>query len=224
MSRLGSEESAGGQWHSMAEKDWKLLWALALQAASRESRWSGTKSARRALASLMLVAMALLADGAADGEGEGEIAAQAGVAAEDERLRPPSWASRQSPWRSMGMSARESALMSAPPRVPSTRTVPVSPGAVSVRRGWASSRRCHWWGSGSQRAKSASVREKGVFSCAELEVEAGAGGFDVGEAAGGAGEGLGSGCSLDARGLEEQALDVPVAVGGADEVDAGWAR
>src|SRR5258708_2711149 len=140
--------------------------------------------------------------------------------------------------------------------------VPVSETLVSVRVGRALMRRCHRWGSGSQRAKSASVREKGDFSwvslkvwrgaggagldaempllgvgepegevglvegegrffVVELEVEAGAGGFDVGEARGGAGVFLGGGRGFDVGGVEEDALEVPLAVGEVDEIDAG---
>ena len=62
---------------------------------------------------------------------------------------------------------------------------------------------------------------EGGFFLVELEVEAGAGGFDVGEAGGGAGVFLGGGGGLDVGGLEEDALEVPLAVGEVDEVDAG---
>ena len=55
----------------------------------------------------------------------------------------------------------------------------------------------------------------------ELEVETGAGGFDVGEAGRGAGFLLGGGCGGDVGGVEEDAFDVPFAVGEVDEVDAG---
>ena len=99
--------------------------------------------------------------------------------------------------------------------------MPVSEALVSVRAGWASRRRCHSCGSGSQSAKSASVREKGVFSWPQFEIEAGAGGFDVGEAWRGAGLLLGGGSGADVRGLEEDAFEVPLAVGDVDEVDAG---
>ena len=117
----------------------------------------------------------------------------------------------------MGTWPREAAR----PRVPSSWTVPVSETLVSVRAGRAWMRRCHCWGSGSQRAKSASVREKGDLFVVELEVEAGAGGFDVGEAGGGAGSFLGGGGGVDVGGVEEDALEVPLAVGEVDEVDAG---
>ena len=81
---------------------------------------------------------------------------------------------------------------------------------MSVREGRPLSRRCHSWGSGSQRAKSASVREMGVFSLSEFEVETGAGGFDVGEAGGGAGLLLGGGRGLNMGGVDEDAFDVPL--------------
>ena len=56
---------------------------------------------------------------------------------------------------------------------------------------------------------------------AGLEVDAGVGGFDVGEARRGAGLALGGGRGGDLGGLEEEALEVPAAVGVVDEVEAG---
>ena len=61
----------------------------------------------------------------------------------------------------------------------------------------------------------------GRFFGAEFEVEAGAGGLYVGEAGGWAGGLLGGGGGLDVGGLEEDGLEVPLAVGEVDEVDAG---
>ena len=55
----------------------------------------------------------------------------------------------------------------------------------------------------------------------ELEVKAGAGGFNVGEARGCAGLALGGGGGGDVGGAEKDAFEVPLAVGGVDEVDAG---
>ena len=65
-------------------------------------------------------------------------------------------------------------------------------------------------------------REGGLL-LVEFEVQARAGGLDVWEAGRGAGELLGCGrcVCLGARGLKHKALQVPVAIGGADEVDAG---
>ena len=137
----------------------------------------------------------VVADGAEDGCGEGEVAAQAGVAAEEEMAEaaelgvlPLAPGGRWGP----GLSRRGRlgrGGLGCRPRMPSRRMVPASAGLGSVRTGWASRRRRHWWGSGSQRAKSASVREKGVLTGmplgVELEVEAGAGGLDVGEAGAG---------------------------------------
>src|SRR5260370_28081063 len=64
--------------------------------------------------------------------------------------------------------------------------VPVSETLVSVRVGRAWMRRCHCWGSGSQRAKSASVREKGDFSSSSLKLRRAAGGSIGGEGGGAA--------------------------------------
>ena len=64
-------------------------------------------------------------------------------------------------------------------------------------------------------------REGRLFAV-ELKVEAGSGGFDVGEAGGGAGSFLGGGSSLDAGGVQEDAFEIPLAVGEMDEVDAGF--
>ena len=61
----------------------------------------------------------------------------------------------------------------------------------------------------------------GRFFAAELEIEAGAGGFDVGEARGGAAFFLVGGGGFDLGGVEEDAVEVPLAVGEVDEVDAG---
>ena len=55
-----------------------------------------------------------------------------------------------------------------------------------------------------------------------FEVEASAGGLDVGEAGSWAGFALAGGGGLNSRGLEKDALDVPAAVGGVNEVDAGF--
>ncbi len=59
------------------------------------------------------------------------------------------------------------------------------------------------------------------FFLIELEVQASAGGFDVGEAWCGAGLLLGCGGSVDVGGVEENALEVPLPCCGMDEVDAG---
>ncbi len=63
-------------------------------------------------------------------------------------------------------------------------------------------------------------RERGFF-VVTFEVETGAGGLDVGEAGRGAGFLLGGRCGIDVRGVEEDAFEVPLAVGEVDEVDAG---
>ena len=106
------------------------------------------------------------AEGALGVGGDGDVAAEAGVVAEEEAAGFAEGSVRHSPWRSMGTSARVAARL----RVPSRRTVPASATMVSVRAGWASRRRCHCCGSGSQRANSASVREKGVFSGPSLRL------------------------------------------------------
>jgi hypothetical protein len=62
--------------------------------------------------------------------------------------------------------------------------------------------------------------EGGLFMI-ELQVEAGAGGFDVGEARGGTGISLGGRGGVDVGGVEEDALEVPLAIGEMDEIDAG---
>ena len=54
----------------------------------------------------------------------------------------------------------------------------------------------------------------------ELEIEAGAGGFDVGEAWGRTGFFLRGGRCVDMRGMKEDALKVPLAVGEVDHVNA----
>src|ERR1035437_11059257 len=46
MTMLRSDESAGGQWHSIEEKEWKVSPATALQVASSESRLADRKSTR----------------------------------------------------------------------------------------------------------------------------------------------------------------------------------
>ena len=61
----------------------------------------------------------------------------------------------------------------------------------------------------------------GSFFAAELEIEAGAGGFDVRKAWGGAAFFLGGGRGFYVGGVEEDAVEVPLAVGEMDEVDAG---
>ncbi len=63
--------------------------------------------------------------------------------------------------------------------------------------------------------------EMGVLLVVELEVEAGAGGLDVGEAGCWAGLFLGGGSGFDVGGVEEDALEVPLPCCGVDEVDAG---
>jgi hypothetical protein len=62
--------------------------------------------------------------------------------------------------------------------------------------------------------------ERGFF-VVELEIEAGAGGFDVGEARCGAGFFLSGGGGVDVGGVEEDTLEVPLAVGEVNEIDAG---
>ncbi len=64
---------------------------------------------------------------------------------------------------------------------------------------------------------------EGSFDLVELEVQARAGGLDVGEAGRGADELLGCGrcVCLGTGGLKDKALQIPVAIGGADEVNAG---
>ena len=63
-------------------------------------------------------------------------------------------------------------------------------------------------------------RERQLFE-ARFDVDAGVGGFDVGESRVGAGGGLGGGSGGDLGGFEEDAFDVPLAVGGVDQIDAG---
>ena len=102
-----------------------------------------------------------------------------------------------------------------------TRTRPVSFRLASVRMGRPIRRTCHWSGSGSQRAKSASVREKGIFSSPSLRLTRGGGGFNVGEAWGWAGLFLRGGCCGYVRGLHEHGVEVPAAGGVAHEVTEG---
>ena len=54
-----------------------------------------------------------------------------------------------------------------------------------------------------------------------LEVDPGVGALDVGEAKGGAGARLGRGRDFSLRGLDEYGVEVPMALGVADEVEAG---
>jgi hypothetical protein len=61
----------------------------------------------------------------------------------------------------------------------------------------------------------------GSFFVVELEVDTGSGGFDVGETWSGAGLFLGSGGNINVRGVEEDALKVPLPCRSVDEVDAG---
>ena len=61
----------------------------------------------------------------------------------------------------------------------------------------------------------------GSFFVAELEIEAGAGCFDVGEARGGAAFFLIGGSGLDLGGVEEDAVEVPLAIGEMNEINAG---
>jgi hypothetical protein len=56
----------------------------------------------------------------------------------------------------------------------------------------------------------------------ELEVEAGADGFDVWKARGGAGIFLRGRSGIDVRGVEEDAFEVPLPCCGVDKVDAGF--
>ncbi len=62
--------------------------------------------------------------------------------------------------------------------------------------------------------------DRGFFG-AEFEVETGSGGFDIGKARGGAGFFLDGGGGIDVGGVEEDAVEVPFAGGEIDEVDAG---
>jgi hypothetical protein len=65
------------------------------------------------------------------------------------------------------------------------------------------------------------VREgEGSLFLVELEVYAGAGGFDVRKARGSTGSFLGGGGGVDVGGVEEDALDVPLSIGEVDEIDA----
>jgi len=61
----------------------------------------------------------------------------------------------------------------------------------------------------------------GHLFVAELEVDAGAGGFYVGEARGGAGLALVGGGGVGVRGLHEDVLQVPAALGVAHDVETG---
>ncbi len=55
----------------------------------------------------------------------------------------------------------------------------------------------------------------------ELEIEAGAGGFDVGEAGSGTGFFLRGGRGFNVGGMEEDAFEIPLSCRGVDEVDTG---
>src|SRR5258708_38564599 len=94
--------------------------------------------------------------------------------------------------------------------------VPVSETLVSVRVGRALMRRCHCWGSGSQRAKSASVREKGDFSLSSLKLRRGPGALIEGEGGGGAGLfwGGGAGAMWGGGGGGVWGVHLPLARGG----------
>ncbi len=88
-----------------------------------------------------------------------------------------------------------------------------------MRTGRARSLKCHSRGTGSQSAKSASLKRERYFFFAHFEIEPGAGGLDVGEARGGSGVRLSGGSGLDARGLDEDGLEVPAAIWQSHDVD-----
>ncbi len=130
-------------------------------AARGRSRRGGCRSRRRCAGD------GAVADGAVGVGGEGHVAAKAGVAAEEDAAgfaergrcairRRGRWGSGRAWRRGRGCLRRS--------------RVPVSETLVSVRAGWAVRRTCHCCGSGSQRAKSASVREKGIFSWPSLRL------------------------------------------------------
>ena len=108
-----------------------------------------------------------VAEGALGVSGEGHVAAEAGVVAEDEAA---GFAEGGGAPLGVEVDGDFGESVAARPRVPSRRTVPASATLVSVRAGWASMRRCHCCGSGSQRANSASVREMGIFSWPSLRL------------------------------------------------------
>ena len=74
---------------------------------------------------------------------------------------------RQSPWRLMGSWSSEEADAEAgpPPRMPSMRRMPASAGRGVGADGVGLEAEAPLVGLGSQRAKSASVREKGSCGC-----------------------------------------------------------
>ena len=227
MRLLGPEEVDGGQWHSTLEKVWKKFRAMARQPASTESRRGGTKSARRALPSWISDAMALWPRVPRRLTLRDELSAQAGVARGDE-------------------AAEASELDVLPGGMEVDGEVGKRGGeGVCGGGGWAEGgfdaegAGVGWAGVGADGVRfeteaplvrprqpegEVGVGEReGSFDLVELEVEARAGGLDVGKAGRGAGELLGCGrcVCLGAGGLKDKALQIPVAIGGADEVDAG---
>ena len=92
---------------------------------------------------------------------------------------------------------------------------------MSVRMGWAEKRSCHSSGFSSHMETSALRKEKGSFSAAVLEVDAGVAGFDIGESVLPAGDWAAGGRLLRARGLQEHGGEVPLAVGARSRLRLG---
>jgi len=137
----------------------------------------------------------VVAEGPEQVDAEGELSTQAGVARGDEAAEAPSWTSCQVHGGRWGVGQRGgegSAEVVAWPRVASTRREPVSAGWCRCGRGALRD-------GGATGAAQAARGEVGVgeregsFDLVELEVQARAGGLDVGEAGRGADELLGCG-------------------------------
>ena len=168
MARMGgSEEPVGASCSGCPESCGSRRWRCRGTGDRRRGGWSGTKSARRASASWRRVCDGAVADGAVDVGGEGDVAAEAGVAAEEDdgwprrggrcaTRRGGRWGPGRERRRGRGCLRADGAG--------------VGGRWCRCGRGGPSRRRCHCWGSGSQRAKSASVREKGVFSWSSLRL------------------------------------------------------
>ncbi len=109
-SNAGSEEPGGGQWHAIDGKARKVSAELAVQEASSERGWSGTKSARRAFASLRSAAISLRPTVPRSEKARAKSPRRPGSLPSSSPESPPSWASRQSPWSSSGTSASEVAI------------------------------------------------------------------------------------------------------------------
>ena len=148
----------------------------------------------------------VVADGAADAEGDGEIAAEAGVVGEDEAAEAAELGVAPVAVEIDGdFGEGVGAEASGAERAFDADGAGVAGGGVGADGvGFEPEIPAMRLG---QREREVGVGEgEGSLFLAELEVEAGASGFDVGETAGWTGEGLGGGRGLDVRGLKENGL------------------